>query len=153
MLTGNRNSVRNTVLVVLMASVLGLAGVVAMLVAEHVRLPTFLLPPMAMPAPVPDGYVKPYPVGNPGEWFSNDDYPDEARRRGEEGLVVITIGIDTEGRPRVCEVTQSSGHASLDKVTCDLVMQRGRYAPARTPAGTPIDARVTIPGVRWQLEE
>jgi len=109
--------------------------------------------PLPRPSALPAGGSQATPAESPGLWFSNDDYPAEARRHGEEGRVVIALDIGVDGRVRACRVTGSSGSASLDATTCALASRRGRYNPARSATGTPIASTVVLPGVRWRLEE
>lgn len=69
-------------------------------------------------------------LGNPATWFTNDDYPPDARARGEAGRVAIALTITAAGQPIACQVVASSGSNSLDNATCRLAMERGRfYAP------------------------
>ena len=42
------------------------------------------------------------------------EYPESARRRGIEGVVLVHIDADEEGMPIACEVLQSSGSVALD---------------------------------------
>jgi periplasmic protein TonB len=41
-------------------------------------------------------------------------YPNESRRRGEEGMVVLRVIIDENGRANRIEIQRSSGHSRLD---------------------------------------
>jgi protein TonB len=45
--------------------------------------------------------------------------------------------VHTDGRPRDCVVTRSSGNPVLDETTCRLIEQRFRYRPARDASGNP----------------
>lgn len=97
------------------------------------------------------GGLRPKPLGSPGAWFDPDSYPPTARRAGEEGSVRVKVAIDSDGAPIRCRILQSSGYADLDQGTCDVVMGRGRFAPARDAAGRAIPAIWNSPRVRWQL--
>ncbi|MBB4266504.1 energy transducer TonB [Roseospira visakhapatnamensis] len=71
-------------------------------------------------------------------------YPEQARRRGHEGTVLLTARVSAEGRVLGVSVARSSGHGSLDRAARRAV--RGwRFQPA-TRAGVPVSgtARVTI---------
>jgi protein TonB len=62
-------------------------------------------------------------------------YPADARRRGEEGRVMVQFAIDKGGNVQSVSVTASSGFASLDQAAIDLV-----YASSpvpRPPEGLP----------------
>jgi protein TonB len=79
-------------------------------------------------------------------WISgrikNSDYPDAAEE--VEGTVLFRFTVGTEGRVTDCKVTKSSGHAILDRATCNLIIRRLRYSPARDWSGRP--SAVVLPG-------
>jgi protein TonB len=85
--------------------------------------------------------------------FSADDYPAEAQVRGEEGTVRAKLDIDTRGRVSKCSIIQSSGHASLDEATCQILRRRARFTPARDVDGKAVPDSVTTPPVVWRLED
>lgn len=99
---------------------------------------------------------QPQPVerarANLGSYFSTDDYPVEALRRGSQGTVKFELQIDTSGRVSNCTVTDSSGDETLDQVTCSILRERTRYTPARDAEGRP-----TVGGdrgsVTWRLPD
>ena len=91
-------------------------------------------------------------VGNPGLAFSQDNYPAEALRRGEEGRVVTMLLIDATGAVASCSVTKSSGSRLLDETTCRIARGRVRYEPARDAAGNAIASRTVLP-VRWAISQ
>jgi protein TonB len=126
-----------------------------------VRPPLLQPPPAAQPerrfrlAGADDGdrlAPKAVPTGNPGRWFSNDDYPAEARRRNEQGRVQVRVKIDPHGVPRACAIVTSSGSISLDNTTCDLVMRRSRFTPARGADGKAVWGSWSS-AIRWQLTD
>jgi len=92
------------------------------------------------------------PIGNPGQWFSQDDYPAEARRADQQGIVSISLTVDPTGKAVKCEVTLTSGFPSLDAVTCDVAMRRSRFTPARDASGQAVSATYGVPNVRWVLD-
>jgi TonB family protein len=47
------------------------------------------------------------------------------------GVVAYQLVLDPEGLPTECRVIESSGHADLDALTCDILMKRARFSPAR----------------------
>lgn len=63
-------------------------------------------------------------------WVTWNDYPAEALRREESGTVWYRAYVSATGLPQRCEVVESSGSASLDAVTCRLVMTRAVFIPA-----------------------
>lgn len=138
-----------------------------------VAMPAPLPPPVAMPKPRP-APSKPPPVARlptapapaPAEaqsapvvepswqsgvaaWLAaHKSYPEDARRRGEEGRVVIRFTVERSGQVVDAEVVGSSGSARLDAAT--LALLRGASLPA-FPASMP-QGRVTITtSVRFTL--
>lgn len=57
-------------------------------------------------------------------------YPLDARRKREEGTVVLMVEVDEEGRARSVTVARSSGHGSLDRAAARAVRQ-WRWSPTR----------------------
>ena len=66
------------------------------------------------------------------------DYPREASRARAGGEVEVRFTIEASGHVSRCRVTRSSGDASLDRVTCDLIEERFRFKPATDAAGDPV---------------
>ena len=76
-------------------------------------------------------------------------YPLGARRRGEEGTVLLEVRVDRRGRVLKVEVIESSGYPHLDR-SAEKALKRTRFSPARQN-GWSIEATVTI-AIRFQLE-
>lgn len=93
-----------------------------------------------------------HPAGNPGSWFTDADYPAEAKRAGQQGRVSVRVSIDEAGAVRGCEVTGSSGSAVLDAKTCELIAARGKFVPARDERGKPVASTYSI-STRWALRD
>lgn len=70
-------------------------------------------------------------------------YPDECRRRREEGTVVLLVRVDTGGRVAKLEIHASSGVALLDEAALEAV-RSWRFDPA-TEDGAAIAAEVRVP--------
>jgi TonB family protein len=76
-------------------------------------------------------------------------YPDSMRKEGIEGLVVIEIGIDTDGSVVFGKIVQSLGR-EFDKAV--LAWARGiRFYPAKNPSREPVKCRIRLP-IRFRLE-
>ena len=108
--------------------------------------------PPAPPAPKPAA-VKGAPRGNPGSWFSDDDYPAAAKRAGAQGRVSVLLNIDTSGRVVDCRVTASSGNSDLDSQTCNLAKRRGRFTVQKDVDGNAQAYTYSLPGIRWVLKD
>jgi TonB family protein len=62
-------------------------------------------------------------------------YPAASLRRGEEGAVEFQVALDREGNIKSCAITKSSGFPALDERTCDLMVEKARFAAIRNSAG------------------
>ena len=99
--------------------------------------PAPVIAPPAPPAPKPVVAAQgATPKGNRLSWFSNDDYPESAKREGfDQGVTGVTLVINEQGKVESCAIAQTSGNDALDQVTCRLFQRRGRYNPARAEGG------------------
>ena len=96
------------------------------------------------------------PGGHPAEGnlqslFTADDYPVEALRNDEQGTVTAQLRIDRTGRVSGCTVAASSGSASLDRTTCEILRRRARFAPGTDSSGRPVSDAYTQ-RIIWRLE-
>lgn len=70
-------------------------------------------------------------------------YPAQARRRNQQGQVLVEVRLDAEGRQREVKLMQSSGFASLDRAALEAVAQ-WKFQP-EVQAGRALPSRVRIP--------
>jgi protein TonB len=77
-------------------------------------------------------------------------YPEAARRRGEQGRVVLQVDVSADGAPVDVTVAEGSGIPSLDAAALNAVRQ-WRFVPA-TRAGKPVAAVARVP-VRFRLTD
>jgi protein TonB len=96
--------------------------------------------------------LRPRPLGRPGEWVTEADYPTTALRLDHAGTVGFVLTVSAKGRVTGCEITRSSGFAELDAATCALLQRRARFEAARDAAGQPA-AGTYANAVRWQLPD
>jgi periplasmic protein TonB len=75
-------------------------------------------------------------------------YPALARRRRQEGVVLLAVLVDAAGRPETIEVQASSGFASLDEAAVAAVRD-WEFEPGRQD-GEPVASRVEVP-IQFQL--
>lgn len=108
-------------------------------------------PPVVVDAP-PEVVVDDYVPPDVSAAYRNNPlppYPLVAKRRGLEGVVVLAVSLNANGRPVKVEVKRSSGHGSLDETAMRSV--RGwQFEPARR-AGHPVAADVEVP-LRFALK-
>jgi protein TonB len=76
-------------------------------------------------------------------------YPFAARRRGQEGRVVLDVEVLPDGGAGTVSVTRTSGVVSLDRAALEAV-RRWRFRPARRD-GRPVRSTVRVP-VRFALK-
>ena len=96
------------------------------------------------------GKVATRPDGSNVRLFTFDDYPAEALRRGQSGMVGVLFWVEPNGRVSTCEVIESTASPVLEQATCNMVKGRARFKPARDAANNAIRA----PGftrIRWML--
>jgi TonB family protein len=89
---------------------------------------------------------------DPGSWFSSDNYPFEALKKGIEGSVTFEVDVDPEGKPTICRVAVSSGNQALDQTTCDIVRAKGRFVPTKGRGGKPVAGRYRNVAM-WRLPD
>ncbi len=80
-----------------------------------------------------------------GAWLSaHKIYPQEARRRGEHGRVVVRFEVDASGQVLDVELVEGSGSARLDEAA--QTMLRGEHVPPFAPnmSQTPVTIMVTL---------
>lgn len=114
--------------------------------------PVIVAPPPPAPPPPPRVSQAAGLKGNPGQFFGADVYPPDAIRAQAQGRVVARLTVGADGRVSGCDITASSGNASLDSTTCRIARSRVKYTPAKDEAGRPIASTATLP-VRWVLPD
>jgi len=124
---------------------------------------TTAAPPLAPPtmsqavaaSPVPkiipkknSGFIKPvYPsyLRNPAP-----PYPKKARKRKQEGVVLLFVQVSDKGRPINVRIKKTSGITSLDRSALNTV-KKWKFLPARKN-NTAITANVIVP-IRFALHQ
>ncbi len=76
-------------------------------------------------------------------------YPDVARRRGQEGVVILSVLVLKDGSVGNIRVARSSGYELLDSAALEAV-GRWRFVPAKV-GDEPVDMEVQVP-IRFKLE-
>jgi len=123
--------------------------------AEAAPIITIAPPPKSEPPPAvtiaapSDGPPTPQPSLTPprfdADYLKNPppEYPPMARRRSEQGRVLLRVLVGADGDPREIAIKISSGFERLDRAAQDTV-RRWRFVPARM--GTlAVDAWVIVP--------
>lgn len=86
------------------------------------------------------------------EVFNSDNYPFWALQNWDEGQVRFRIEVDAAGTATKCRIVEPSGVATLDQPTCDLLLAKARFAPAKDRRGRPVAGSYSRV-VRWQTEQ
>jgi TonB family protein len=94
--------------------------------------------------------VPPEPIGSPGRWVTNADYPLEETRRGIEGTTAFQLKISPQGVIEKCIIVRSSKSNVLDRRSCQLMLERAKFKPAIGADGQPM-ASFYVNRVRWQV--
>ena len=102
--------------------------------------------------PVPVDQSQP-PVLRHGRAIATyEDYPQDANRRNEYGVVSVLLHVSIDGKVTTCDVTESASSTSLDTITCALLKSRARFDPAKSAAGVPIAGEYRI-ALSWGVGE
>lgn len=92
----------------------------------------------------------PTEIGGRQSWFRPSDYPRAELRSGVTGATIARLTIGTDGRVEACIAVESSGNTALDRRTCEVLRERGRYQPALDRNGVPVVA-MQIMRVGWDF--
>lgn len=90
------------------------------------------------------------PVHPALNYFSSEDYPQQAIRQDEGGTTSVVVLIDEKGKVRDCMIDGTSGVPTLDAMTCVVFRERVKFAPAITNEGEPVRSFMTQ-RIRWEL--
>jgi len=120
----------------------------APIVTAPVPAPVLVSPsPPAPPpqAPVPSGPVRVSDLDAKAVTIVPPKYPIESRRRREQGTVVLSVTLGTDGSVDAVEVARSSGFERLDRAALDAV-RRWRWSPTlRDGVAVAVRGTVDIP--------
>lgn len=89
------------------------------------------------------------PIGNPGAWATDLDYPRKSAKESREGDVDFSLLLGVSGRPVRCTIVRSSGFPDLDEQACALMMKRARFRLAGSANGS-LDGATWTSTVHWK---
>lgn len=72
----------------------------------------------------------------------NKRYPEESKRRSEEGTVVVRVRISETGKIEKVELVRSSGYSNLDRETLRAVRAIGAFPPP--PGNRPLEFNLEV---------
>jgi TonB family protein len=105
-------------------------------------------PPCPPPCPsnagdwVPAGQTAKAPK-LPDGFFTDADYPRDAKNRSQSGKLMVEVLIDVTGEVRDVRLLQGS-HEALNKVVMEKLW-KAKFRPAYDATGAPIPCRMTLP--------
>ncbi len=76
------------------------------------------------------------------QWVTGNIYPKSESRDGREGWVILTLMVDSTGKPHDVTVSDSSGNPAFERAAL-RTMDKVTFAPARRN-GAPVDASFTF---------
>jgi TonB family protein len=80
------------------------------------------------------------PVGSPGEWVTQQDYPLKMARDGRRAIVYFRLDVDPNGTPTKCHVQHSVGPEEFDIAVCDALMRNAKFQPALNGDGNAVSS-------------
>jgi len=83
------------------------------------------------------GLAEPVAV-NPISWWSPDDMPAYVQRQGVTRRLLTRTTVQPDGKIQSCAVEVSSGDVALDTLTCEIILQRGKFLPAHWMDGSTV---------------
>lgn len=126
-----------------------------LMLAVQAAPPTLGAPTLAPPTPPPP--LASLSQGRRGAEFVNRaevinpaNYPFNAKGRGDEGRVQYRVAIDAAGVVTGCTIVTPAAAATLNQPTCDLILAKARFTPARDLRGRAIASTYTR-AVNWML--
>lgn len=78
------------------------------------------------------------------------DYPRASATDRNGAYVIVHFTVTADGSVRDCRVARSSGNAEVDRITCQLAVERFRYRPAVDANGNPTSEKVGWKQWWWQ---
>jgi protein TonB len=75
---------------------------------------------------------------------STPEYPSAARRREEQGTVLVRVRVLASGQAGEVQVQKSSGMPELDKAAV-AAAKASKFRPAQSVEGVPLDSWVAVP--------
>lgn len=91
---------------------------------------------------------RPEPLGNPGQWFTPDDYPRSAWINGRSTIIQFRLMIDADGKVSGCKVTNLNHNPEFADTTCKLLSKRAKFSPAIDANGNSVPS-FYISYVHW----
>lgn len=85
-----------------------------------------------------------------GQWFDPSRYPAKARQSGEQGSVEVAVTVTAKGRASSCNVIMPGRLKTLEPHTCNTIMTKARFVPARDGNGRAVATTQNFV-IQWSL--
>lgn len=92
----------------------------------------------------------PEPLGNPGNWATDNDFPVDALAKGIESDVHYRLTVDPAGQVTACIVQNRFPPGGFGELTCRLLRARAQFRPALDASGKPV-ASSYASTVLWRI--
>jgi TonB family protein len=84
--------------------------------------------------------------------FSVDDFPAYLVQEGISRTVYVRATVSPDGTLQSCGAEVSSGDSKLDAYTCQIVVRRAKFSPAKWPDGTTVYGVLRVP-INWVISD
>ena len=91
------------------------------------------------------------PKGDVRTVFTDNDYPEEAYQRQQEGSVQFSLLVDEQGKVAGCQVLKPSGIPIFDAMGCAVIRERAKFQPGLDAKGKPVRSTYVTPPVTWRI--
>ena len=92
---------------------------------------------------IEDRIVRPVWPLNPGKWLFAEDYPAAMVDQGKESEVTVRLLIDATGVVTKCTSLSHFAEEEFNRISCEAIRKRARFAPAELPDGTKVPSFTT----------
>lgn len=92
------------------------------------------------------------PRNNAANWVTDSDYKSRWIREGLYGSASFRLEVANNGRVANCRIIRSTGHAALDRATCELIAKRARFSPAKDSDGNLVAGSYSG-SINWMLPD
>lgn len=75
------------------------------------------------------------PANNAGQWTAKLNYPQITGQHRKGASVYFSLLVSPAGMVEHCEIRRSSGFQDLDRKTCDALVARAKFVPAKDETG------------------
>lgn len=98
-----------------------------------------------------DGRIAVPAKGDVRAVFTDNDYPEEAYQRQQQGSAQFLLLVDEQGTVAGCQVLKPSGIPIFDALGCAVIRERAKFQPALDAKGKPVRSTYVTPPVTWRL--